>query len=283
MTVATPLQEEAQLYEGDPHRPSYKHSVSDISVMTAATEALSILTSEDNEDFSDNASFIDPSLDGFRFSSRSSEDGQNNDVDEHDVGVVGNNVPTSAAALSSSSSSFSSSKAVSFGTILIREYERIPGDHPETSMGVPLTIGWKFVQRKPVSVEDFERSQSKLRRKRRQISTLGSTFDDHHHHHNNGGSGGSGHDATTVMMLLKAPGVKRIGPLERKSLLLKEFLVPLEDIRMAEHKLEKFKRQLEKRKLKERLEKNGELPPPSLAKKIKKGFCRLLHLRPVME
>lgn len=35
-------------------------------------------------------------------------------------------------------------KRVSFGSVHVREYERIVGDHPETRVGVPLAIGWAF-------------------------------------------------------------------------------------------------------------------------------------------
>jgi hypothetical protein len=46
--------------------------------------------------------------------------------------------------------------AVSFGNIQVREYERIVGDHPDTRVGVPLTIGWAFIERPLVSIEQYE-------------------------------------------------------------------------------------------------------------------------------
>jgi hypothetical protein len=46
--------------------------------------------------------------------------------------------------------------SVSFGNIQVREYERIVGDHPDTRVGVPLTIGWAFVERPPVPIEQYE-------------------------------------------------------------------------------------------------------------------------------
>lgn len=45
---------------------------------------------------------------------------------------------------------------VSFGPVHVREYERIVGDHPDTRVGVPLAIGWAFVQKPPQSIERFE-------------------------------------------------------------------------------------------------------------------------------
>lgn len=46
--------------------------------------------------------------------------------------------------------------AVSFGEVHVREYERIVGDHPDTRLGVPLSIGWAFYERPPVSIEQYE-------------------------------------------------------------------------------------------------------------------------------
>jgi hypothetical protein len=46
---------------------------------------------------------------------------------------------------------------VSFGPIHVREYERIVGDHPDTQVGVPLSIGWAYYDRETgVSIEKYE-------------------------------------------------------------------------------------------------------------------------------
>ncbi|KAL3917326.1 MAG: hypothetical protein SGILL_004763 [Bacillariaceae sp.] len=45
---------------------------------------------------------------------------------------------------------------VSFGDVQVREYERIVGDHPDVKVGVPLSISWAFVQKEPMSLEQYE-------------------------------------------------------------------------------------------------------------------------------
>jgi hypothetical protein len=46
--------------------------------------------------------------------------------------------------------------AIRFGAVLVREFERIPGDHPDTRVGVPLSIGWGFLERDAIPLDQFE-------------------------------------------------------------------------------------------------------------------------------
>lgn len=59
-------------------------------------------------------------------------------------------------ATEASESTFDSDRRISFGAIHIREYERIVGDHPDTRIGVPLSIGWAFVERESIPIENYE-------------------------------------------------------------------------------------------------------------------------------
>ena len=61
-------------------------------------------------------------------------------------------------------------KSVSFGVIEVRDYERVAGDHPDVNGGVPLAIGWAFVQKEPVTVE--RAMNNKLRYQHKQMKTL---------------------------------------------------------------------------------------------------------------
>lgn len=57
---------------------------------------------------------------------------------------------------SSGESSSSDGKNVSFGAIHIREHERIIGDHPNTKIGVPLSLGWGYYDKDSVPIEQYE-------------------------------------------------------------------------------------------------------------------------------
>jgi hypothetical protein len=47
-------------------------------------------------------------------------------------------------------------KAVSFGVVEVREYNRIVGDHPEVRFGPPLTISWDYYAHPPVYIDTYE-------------------------------------------------------------------------------------------------------------------------------
>ncbi len=61
---------------------------------------------------------------------------------------------------SDSLSSQSSQKSVSFGRVEIREFNRIVGDHPDTRVGPPLSLGWEFDQQSPMPLDEYESQRS---------------------------------------------------------------------------------------------------------------------------
>ena len=73
--------------------------------------------------------------------------------------------PSSTASTTSTSSNLSASSSagsrVSFGSVQVREYNRIAGDHPEVSEGPSMSLGWGYVERKPQSVNKFEKNQDR--------------------------------------------------------------------------------------------------------------------------
>ena len=64
--------------------------------------------------------------------------------------------PKDDGTTSSSSSNTRERRSVSFGPIHVRQYERIVGDHPDTRVGVPLSIGWSYSEDDSVSIERYE-------------------------------------------------------------------------------------------------------------------------------
>merc|ERR1712183_89526 len=56
------------------------------------------------------------------------------------------------------------SSVVKFDSIQIREFNRIPGDHPCVVDGVPLTFGWEYRQKGDVSVDQYEQRRKNRRR-----------------------------------------------------------------------------------------------------------------------
>jgi hypothetical protein len=53
------------------------------------------------------------------------------------------------------------SKSVTFKLIEVREYERVLGDHPDTTLGPPISIGWGFVEHDAVDLDEYESQRKK--------------------------------------------------------------------------------------------------------------------------
>lgn len=65
---------------------------------------------------------------------------------------------------SDKSTETNSSKSVSFSGVQIREYSRIIGDHPSCQSGIPVTLGWDFVE---AEVEDLDKYETRRLRRRK--------------------------------------------------------------------------------------------------------------------
>jgi len=128
-------------------------------------------------------------------------------------------------------------RSVSFGPIHVRQYERIVGDHPETKVGVPLSLGWAYYEddRHPdgISIDRYE--CDRIRR-----------------------------------------GKVRMSSITRKNLLLNVFDVPEEEIRLAEQKSKKRKKQRERAKREQLGITQTQNTLKKFGKKIRKGGVSLL-------
>lgn len=90
-------------------------------------------------------------------STDSESDGVSSDYDENDISYHDSSVqcdddtPATEDTVTTVSddetaSSAKQRRSVSFGPIHVRQYERIVGDHPDTKVGVPLSIGWAYYE-----------------------------------------------------------------------------------------------------------------------------------------
>merc|ERR1712157_440437 len=86
--------------------------------------------------------------------------GSVSDCDENDL-LTSSAVDTDKTdKTDTASSNTRERRSVSFGPIHVRQYERIVGDHPDTRVGVPLSIGWGYFEDDnypdEVSIERYE-------------------------------------------------------------------------------------------------------------------------------
>jgi hypothetical protein len=63
---------------------------------------------------------------------------------------------SSSATSAADESRSGKKKAVSFGLVHIREYNRVVGDNPSVCSGPPVSIGWDFVQKQASPVDVYE-------------------------------------------------------------------------------------------------------------------------------
>ena len=55
-------------------------------------------------------------------------------------------------------------KRVQFGSIQIREYNRIVGDHPDVKVGPPLGLSWEYVLKPTLLVDEYEANRAPYKR-----------------------------------------------------------------------------------------------------------------------
>jgi hypothetical protein len=67
------------------------------------------------------------------------------------------------STVGSNSDSVTNKKSVSFGVIQVREYNRVLGDNPDVQFGPPVSIGWDYVQKDALPMDEYE--TAKPRRK----------------------------------------------------------------------------------------------------------------------
>ena len=52
---------------------------------------------------------------------------------------------------------------IRFGSVIVREYNQVMGDHPEVKVGPPISLGWLYEERAALPLDDYEESRPKKR------------------------------------------------------------------------------------------------------------------------
>jgi len=76
---------------------------------------------------------------------------------------VNESVSSCVSIIKMHSSDYSGTKHVSFGDVTIRKFVRILGDHPDVSVGPPVSIGWDYNSQKPMSADKYESKRTHRR------------------------------------------------------------------------------------------------------------------------
>ena len=206
----------------------------------AATSSTSVMNQLSCESNLDHIDFIKSNDENDRASQSSTTDSESydtecdydeNDIPYHDseVGILHDTTPQGVLK---SNNNAKKDRSVSFGPIHIRQYERIIGDHPDTKVGVPLSIGWSYYEdeRYPngISIERYECDKIHKR---------------------------------TI----------RMSSITRRNILVNVFGVSEKEIRSAEKRSKKFRKEREKIKMLEQGTTQTQATIKRIGNKIKKG------------
>uniref|UniRef100_A0A7S1DBE6 Uncharacterized protein n=1 Tax=Cyclophora tenuis TaxID=216820 RepID=A0A7S1DBE6_CYCTE len=61
---------------------------------------------------------------------------------------------------------------ISFGTVGVRTFNRIVGDHPDCKVGPPLTLDWQYMEHEPIDLDQYETSHAEQRRKNLRLTSI---------------------------------------------------------------------------------------------------------------
>jgi len=149
-------------HQGSKNRTTIFHRRSPRSLVSLVTKPNRILkranttgstTSIRTRSFSASSFGDDNNDNGDDCSVASSPDCLGSTVDSKDFGCHDDSAQTPAPASPPA-------KGVSFGTVSVRTYPQILGDHPCCTSGCPVTLDWHFLDEQETTVDNFENTDS---------------------------------------------------------------------------------------------------------------------------
>uniref|UniRef100_A0A7R9ZJC8 Uncharacterized protein n=1 Tax=Craspedostauros australis TaxID=1486917 RepID=A0A7R9ZJC8_9STRA len=144
-------QQQQQQEEGPEHEQQPEHPSEVIALATRMVNFLNIIKPDNPNKADDAATVISTSDETAATASTTSS---------HSHATIS----TSARQISSTSevtddlSAQQQKPHVSFGTVHVRHYERVIGNHPDVHFGIPLGIGWSYVDDESVELRSYHRS-----------------------------------------------------------------------------------------------------------------------------
>jgi hypothetical protein len=128
---------------------------------------------------------------------------------------------------------------VRFDSIHIREFNRIAGDHPDVrNGGPPLSIGWDYVEREAVGVDEYEAQKEQQQQADQQVRR----------------------------------GLRRLPSGTRRDILRIKFDIPLEEILQAEEEAQRTQKQRAKTNSQRKVFARTEAIVQSATRKLRKTF-----------
>ena len=138
---------------------------------------------------------------------------------------------------------------VGFGSVHIREFDRIVGDHPDVGQGPPLSIGWDYLELEGMSLDAYE--QEKRDKHAQKVQ-----------------------DAKNCGGWAPLPGLRKLSSGRRRDMLRIDFDIPLRELEQAEADVEKTKKQREQTNKQKKVFTRTEEILQSAQRKLKRTFSR---------
>lgn len=138
---------------------------------------------------------------------------------------------------------------VGFGSVRIREFDRIVGDHPDVGQGPPLSIGWNYLELEATSLDAYEQGKRDKHAQKVQDAK------------NRGG-------------WAPLPGLRKLSSGRRRDMLRIGFDITLRELEQAEAEVEKTKKQREQTNKQKKVFTRTEEILQSAQRKLKRTFSR---------